>query len=378
MKENSVLSGQPTDVSFCMVELKFDGSKIKICEFGEGCCSLFSSHEFLFGEDWSIWSALWDSLGRLNLPMWLVNGGRYVKSLDKFIGMGGRVFNSMNDIENDPGFKTAQEKFCNKKGIGNCTGIVIGIVKSCSVGLTQGCVCASYIKKKYPGIIVCGGASSKFFKSKIKTNLLFKDQELDEYKPRHKIYPRTYTSQLAQEVFKDLGCDIFVIKPIRGANGKGVIIVEKENLDETLKLILTDERLPIQYRNDHSYTYWKSGKKNIQKEEAGSFIIEEFVPSKTIEVDGKLYDPTMRVAFTILHDSGLIKIDFLGAYWNLAVKSLEEKGTLNEKHKTDATSVEKIHGRPFCAEVSLEDFEVVREQLIGLLPGLYVNILQSI
>jgi hypothetical protein len=58
--ENSNLEGITSEISFCIVDLKFDEPEagkpeIKICEFGEGLHSMFGRSEVLFGNDGCVW-----------------------------------------------------------------------------------------------------------------------------------------------------------------------------------------------------------------------------------------------------------------------------------------------------------------------------------
>ena len=62
--------------------------------------------------------------------------------------------------------------------------------------------------------------------------------------------------------------------------------------------------------------------------------MQAYAPSKKIIVRGKSYDPTMRVFFFSSHNAGIASVIPIGAYWKIPAKSLDEVGTLTEKHIT--------------------------------------------
>ena len=98
-----------------------------------------------------------------------------------------------------------------------------------------------------------------------------------------------------------------MIKPLNASRGNGVIIVDRLMLNRELKKILVDKETNP---NDPTYKYWITTKNK-------TFLVEEFISSKIILLDGKHFDATMRVIFVLSHDMNNINIDFLGAYWKL-------------------------------------------------------------
>ena len=82
---------------------------------------------------------------------------------------------------------------------------------------------------------------------------------------------------VAQEIAADIVSDYYVIKPRGGFRGSGVIIVAKEDLDETLQYILSDStRLKKDRRKSHRY--WIQDKFD-------SFIVEKYYPSDLVQVE---------------------------------------------------------------------------------------------
>jgi hypothetical protein len=318
-------------------------------------------------------------LKKIGLPVWIVKKCRHLRELEKFSKIGGKVVNDFGDIENDSDFKADQKKYNVFGGIQDHSGIVMGSFKSSSTKSRKKGVVSSFseFKRKYPGMLVLGEATKKVVSKKAPSNRLFEEPEIENYKPKFKTYStKGYSPELAKKIRKDFnGSKMFVIKPPNSARGHGVIMVEEENLDFELELIFSNKKLPEKYKNDPAYTYWKKriGKMNF-------FIVEEFAWSKIIEVEGKSYDATMRVPFLIMHDSFLkqIKLVFLGAFWKLPYKSLGEKGSITDEHKSDSRPFVEVKGKsPWGAVVEQEDLDTVKALLVHVLPKVYIKMLQQ-
>jgi hypothetical protein len=361
--QQTVPASAPDDISFCIVDLKFDGNQIKICEFGEGLESRFKGYDHLYGQG-SAWSMLWEFLHSFGLPVFLVDRGMCQKnSLDfalrDFSANRGNYVRTMSLLEQNVLFSKKIKNIHPKRGIDN---------KACIIALrTLGLqpISVHNFKKKYPQCLILGDATATSLRSKYKTNLLFKDPELASFKPKFKICEKNYTATLAKSIIDELKTPLFVIKPTDGSLGNGIIIVEKKQLDSTLKLILKDKNLLEDMRDDNSYYFWA-------KDASKFFIVEEFATSKTIYVDEKPYDPTMRVIFGLAHNAGTMCITFFGAYWKLPTKPLDDDCSLTEKHKSH------VGGSCSCsAKVDGKDLEQVKAHLLCLLPKMYIKMLQK-
>jgi hypothetical protein len=170
------------------------------------------------------------------------------------------------------------------------------------------------------------------------------------------------------DIFVKYDCHIltiFVIKPRGAFLGNGVIIVAKEDLNETLNYILNKSDA-LAKDTDGSYSYW-------QKDRFDSFLVEKYYPSDPVQVeaqDGKLFEPTMRVAFILIYDNKIIDFRFLGGYWLLPNKAIDEPASLNEQKKAYC----KV---PFFTKVSDTVLEEVRQQLAATLPLLYQKMLEG-
>jgi hypothetical protein len=348
------------ELSWCIADLKFNGEHVKICEFGEGIESKYKGYDYWHGEG-SMWLLFWEFLQSLNIPFWYATQNQtqdttVEHALNQCKILGGEVVKSLKHLEASPSFKNVVTTTVKQDGYNQPLGIIVLPSLSLHSSIIR------TFKKKYPQCIVLGDASTEFVRSKNQTNLLFLD-DLACYKPKFNVYAKKYNTMLAQTIISDIACDIFVIKPVNSSLGYGIIIVEKENLDQTLKLILHDTEQLAKFRNDHSFYYWKG-------EKSSHFIVEEFVSSKTVVVDGKPYDPTMRVIFSLMNNNGTISVKFFDAYWKLPVKALNQQGTLIEKHKSHIASE-----RTSSLLVDRQDFEKVTAIMSDFLPKLYEKML---
>lgn len=347
------------EISFCIVDLKFDGDSIKICEFGEGLESRFKGYEAL-QKGISVWSMLWNFLKTFNLPVWFAGKSSYDYGMRTFAATGGKLTPNLHCLKSNEHFQDIL-KNCKKRN--RRRNEPAGIVIARSLQLHTSIL--KEFKAQYPQMILLGYATNKFVRSKYHTNKLFEGEDFAQYKPKFKICEKKYTPTLASSIIAELGCDLFVIKPIDAALGNGVLMVEKNDLDNILRILLKDKNELEAFKRDISYYYWKRDQKEY-------FVIEEYAPSKIIYMNKKPYDPTMRVMFTLHNWAGNIGITYFDAYWKLPIKSLIEEGSLTEKHKSHIGS-----NALSSVAVSNDDFEMVKALLNKALPGIYLKMLKS-
>ena len=138
----------------------------------------------------------------------------------------------------------------------------------------------------------------------------------------------------------------------------------KQDLARYLKAILK-EKSKLTGSPYQDLLYW-------QTDDNENFYVQEYVPSKKIIVNEKEYDPTMRVAFFLNHDQGVITVHVVAGYWKIPSKGLNEVGTLTEKHITRPSSGKLFTGIP----VRSQDFKQVKELLVQVLPALYTKMLE--
>ena len=68
---------------------------------------------------------------------------------------------------------------------------------------------------------------------------------------------------------------------------------------------------------------------------------------------------------------GNINIDFLGAYWKLPSRSLEEYGGLTKMHKSNINK-----NRKSAAAVDPQDFEIVKKEMTKAMSKAYALMLE--
>ncbi|MFH1254276.1 MAG: hypothetical protein V1646_02480, partial [bacterium] len=163
-------------------------------------------------------------------------------------------------------------------------------------------------------------------------------------------------------IIEEFKCDYYVVKPACGTMGQGVFIVSKEELAKTLKYTLRFYDGKKKYKGiDSRFKSWVDDKSKL-------CLVQEFVGSKIIQVDGKSYEPTMRLIFILCYDNCVPKIEFLGGYWKIPNISLYENGDLTKKLKSGTSHETK-------AEIDPKDYQVVTKILQEFMPRLYLKML---
>lgn len=353
----------PADISFCIADLKFDGQNIKICEFGQGSRSRFKGYDALYGKG-KVWTIFWEYLEKFQKPFYIVTPDNYaltkknigfnLKELQKF---GGQLISSLEALRYNQDLIKADNLHKNYCAISSYDQIVVTNHASFNSSFF------TEFNLNHPNILITDQATAFFVNSKYETTELFKHPELQKYRPKNIICKCIYDKNLAKNIAKKLDCKKYVIKPLNASRGNGIIIVDRLHLNQELKKILVDKQ--TLNPKDPSYKYWTTTKDK-------NFLVEEFVSSKDIIVDNKRYDATMRVIFVLSHDMGNINIDFLGAYWKLPSKSLEEYGGLTKMHKSNINK-----DRKSSAVVALQDFDTVKKEMTQAMGKAYALMLEK-
>lgn len=196
--------------------------------------------------------------------------------------------------------------------------------------------------------------------------LLRSRPELAVLRPRCGIYPAQYSKKITSRILDELSSKHLVIKPPNACRGMGVIIVERERLDEVLQKLFNREVNGPITEDQEDYLYWK-------RRQISHFLVEEFIASEPVALPaypGEHFDPTLRVVAALIYDKGEIEIHFPGKYWKFPPKGLSTKGSLNEQHKSKAN-------RPFSVEVSPHIWDPVREALTEWLRSFYWYLLST-
>lgn len=319
----------PPDISFCIVDLKYNAPDLKICEFGEGLLSGFHGHQRLYGKS-VIWDNFFDFINSFNIDVFLTTeriqrslSNNITETIAKIQEMNGAFSPNIHSLKHNYKFQIATKKHSKP-----CTKISesAGVILSTTIGklIRYG----NELLKQYPGVIILDYHTHNIVLNKLLTHLMFQgDPILEQYRPTCVIAPTRYSPHLAEEIVQKIDSDFLVIKPIAAWKGRGIIFTDKMNLDQTLRKILCPKDLEKENDKSCETAYWAKYKKQY-------FLIESFQPSQSITLESKNYDATMRVAMGIAHEHGKITIKFFGCYWKLPKKSLDEIGSFDEKHKS--------------------------------------------
>jgi len=379
------------DISYLFADVKYRDGVLKICEFGQGKNSNIAMSELIIdGQVEKIikpyWSIFWTYLRQFNLPIWYVGPEiRKPRSLqseltlydalawDVFQEIGGYSTRDLNSLAQDIRFKTQLNKkqIFKPDDMSTYKGIIVYRYRDDRFPSHRKAL--DNFKVTHPDFLVIDMVSWEYAASKEKLAGLVQEAGLGECKPKWGIYPKEYTKDLAQKIMRDLGCDMFVIKPVNSGRSNGIIFVEKTDLDMVLKKILqhkkSQEKLEsFNHRpyNTQLFEYWELDPND-------TFMVEEYQPSKSLMIRNKMYDPTMRIVFTLCHNKGKIHANILGAYWKIPGKALTEDGTLTEKHKTVSVPTPGLSG--LC--ITAHDMKGVKALAYKFLPKIYEYMLEK-
>lgn len=357
----------PIDVSFCIVDLKYNKPHLKICEFGEGIESGFHGHQSLYGRN-LLWNSFWDFMGNLNIPIYVV-GFEQTRSLRKEFPYSFEKLQSLNvlfkstfsELEKNYLFVDNLKKHNSlAEKLDDSSGIVLGVEPHKLHRNNAECM------SKYSSLLLLDRATRSIVLNKLLTHLMFQDDPvLEQYRPQCLVLPCEYSTEMTQQILSSLSSDVFVIKPINSWKGRGIIFTTRDNLDSTLKNMFTTSSLPKKEPSSKDFEFWRTyGKKY--------FLIESYEASESITVNKKPYDATMRVAFGLAHDNGSVIIKFFGCYWKLPKKSITEKGSFDDKHKSH------IHKKGVCsAKVDKQIEAEVYAILEKIMPNIYQKMIAA-
>lgn len=349
----------PVDVSFFAADLKYsESSGVKICEIQHGILSFFRGERFSYGGNGTTAPNFINVISQMPGPLWLNRNVIADEGIRKaLLKYNFRQVSAVSQLLTDPVFcLNAALPLADPSDISSYHGMVY--LRQCDFKDPD------TFRSNYPGIIFMDAAGHDYWIDKYKMTLLFaKDPVLAQFKPRWNLYPKKYTPDLAAEIINDLKCERFVIKPRSAFRGRGVMIVDKEDLDETLHHIF-NKTVQLRLDKDISTRYWFTDKSE-------TFLVEEFAAADPVAIahlDDRLYEPTVRISFFLIYNKNSISVNYGGAYYRFPNKSLDEPGTLNEKYKD-------IIELPYFDKVAPEIYEKIKEELNVALPLLYKQML---
>ena len=391
----SVLYANPyaADVGVCIVDLKFDGDAIKICELGQATVSQFNGYDALYGPG-AMFSKVWRELRRLN-PNLAVIFGQHMANLSSMYALPelcGKdnigVISCEELCKKNNTIKKRTDERC-RRNIAFYDGILVTFYTR---------MLKDILRPQQKGFqipyLVLDKATTYWVNHKEHTNKLFDELGLWAFRPGCVVCDKKITDEQLSLVVSQMPSDFYVIKPLNASKGLGVIIVSREELVQTIKMLFCDEspdyakattgwldrvlqqdekngvhknqqNLGQTDKKENEYDYW-------QRDKNKKFLLEQFCPSKVIEIDGHPYDPTMRVVFILSNDGGKAIVTFLDAYWKLPAKSLDQKGSMTQQHKSHINKQ-----RLSSAKVDADDYRKVIALLEPVLLRIYEKMLMQ-
>lgn len=218
--------------------------------------------------------------------------------------------------------------------------------------------------------------------NKVLTHDAFADANLSALRPRTVIQPRIYRDSLADSICAGIGNGPCVLKLADRQRGRGVVIVSRGDLDDTLAKLLAGGGGCKMESSFHCIperpTEWAataqdaSGLSGLSEhvmhwsgDEGPYFLAESVCRSKVVHgPDGRCYDGTLRVGFILEGSSARM----LGSYWKLPGSSLDEMDA-----SLDCQLISNTHGGIATAACADEDksavWLVLREALPRVLCG---------
>jgi hypothetical protein len=383
----------PADISFMFLDLKIDPGRksFKICEFGEGrlADAIYANaqiNDTTYKLMTPYWHLLWEYLGQLSLPIFFVGKhplhNKYftyasmpmneLYGWDNFLHIDGTYAHTLKLLEQTETFKTLSKKSVVKiSDMSNYQGIIV--FRYFNTGSIKAYNRLEYFKKKYPQFLILNSALSPFATNKVFSASLFNEPALQQYKPIWHIYKKKYSKTLARKIKQDIKSQKFVIKPINSNRTNGVTACSSAQLDSWLKRI-SGKYLPRRhpygtvFRPKHPIgnEYWPHDKNDY-------FLVEQFCKSKYIRLNGKLYDPSLRIYFIMHHDNQTININVLSGYWKFPPHATTDRVSFSEKNKTDPNKIDKFMG----IAISPIDMKYIKETLYSFMPRVYEKMLKS-
>ena len=350
-------------IIFANVDLKLtqDG-KIKILEFGRGMQSGFMGLTVATREN--IVELLHQRFEQLNLPPLILNTDP------------GLEFPNVADVEHifTADTNSTTTNFTPEK-IGNHSVVYGGI---------------DLKPKNEKEVLVLDDPGVNFtFEDKCLTHEAFVSSNSEATRPRTVKLERKFTPQLAKQIRQGLpNTSQYVLKVPDMEGGKGVVVVDNTDLEVTLSCLLAVSEKD-QKETSTSYAVHFARKYNdlIKAETkctsdfkafgtwnnsySSTFLVEEYITSKTISHDNKSFDPTMRVAFLIIRDDNKVTCEPFACYWKLPPHPINHRGELRDKTVSSFSET-----RQDAVRVSEADQESVYTQLKATLPAVISSMLK--
>jgi tetratricopeptide (TPR) repeat protein len=308
-------------VFFGIVDLKFtEDGKVKILEMGEGLSSGFGGYAKLYPI--SMHQQFREKLKELGLPFFIPLQWRELP------------FNSVESSLESALTSLPKKSDFDCRDLATYSGIYGGI----TVPDTK-----DYILRLDRSITCSMASENKLF-----FHHMFEAANLLDHRPTVRTYSRSENlDRVIKDIRKNFHSDWLVIKAPDFTSGLGVNILEKNRLASELSGIL------------HRF--------KVAGSNSPLFIVESYEASKAIKSQGSMYDPTMRVAYVIVRDKGIVQCHPLGAYWKLPPAPMVANRQLRREQRISSYS-ERHSG---SEKVSEGDYKTVTSQLKQILSVLF-------
>ncbi len=316
----------PVDITLLIVDLKYNEKQgVKICEIQPGSLSVFNGIDYIHDGYGLVPKMFCKFIKHFQTLGWFVfHDISDNKFKDILLEKGWSTEESLETMLQNPFFVSlARTPVKDPHNLADYHGVLWARQwKTMSM---------EDFRNNFPGIILIDGAVFPYKGDKFKmSHLLTTDERLIKLKPMWNAYPKVFSQELVQQIVQDIPSNILVIKPMKSTRGNGVIIIQKDDLEPTLKYILTEDKVTLDNNPDPSYNHWGH-------DHCNGFIVEEFIESDPVRaphLDNNLYDPTMRVVFALIYHQKKMNVVFFEGNWKLPKISLSEPGTLTEKHRS--------------------------------------------
>lgn len=323
-KESSAL---PVDIAFVILDLKYNEKEgVKICEMQSGSSSVFSGYDYLNGLDGAVPKLFCELMSKYQYPSWYMQHDicdkKFVRQFQK---LGWTDVRSIKELENDQEFLSiASMPVDDPSNLHDYHGVLYARSRQFRS--------LENFKRQYPGIIVIDAGLFPYFENKnVMDKLLRSLPKFAVLRPDSMLCNKIYSKELTESILKNIQSEFLVIKPIKSSQGLGVIIISRENLDQTLEYLFTfgNKRL-LKLNPDPSYSHW-------YVDRGSTFLVEQFVESTHVEVpqfNNKLFDGTIRAVVMVIYNQKNVETILLEGHWKLPKKSVNEPGSFNERHKS--------------------------------------------
>lgn len=352
----------PVDLSFVVIDLKYNANQgVKVCEIQPGSVSKFTGYDDLMGEPGLLAKTFTEAVLGYHNKVWCIEKDiTDPKIRDRIKLLGWEVFKDFDAL-------VASSTFRDKSKIRPLDPTSITNYQGIAYVRSKWVLSREEFYKKYPGIVLMDGALFPYAGDKyVMNHLMSQVKEAAKIKPNWGLYEKKYSSNLVTRILKDISSEYLVIKPRRASKGNGVIIISRNDVKGVLQYILGSKRT-LEKEKDESFNYWARDKDD-------SFLVEEFIISDPVIVSklgNKLYDGTMRVVLLMAYNEGNIEMTWVEGHWKLPKKSIEEYGTLVDKHRSFAQDGYNHDLDPGTKEAVQRDLES------GFIP-LYLKMLETL